>query len=152
IIDEAHHLLPAAGDPAPMSLPLLLDRVLLVTVHPDQVAPAVLGAVGAVLVKGPAPGETLDRFCRAVGERPALFSPPGLQSGEVCFWRRGPMNVPFRVRVAPAKSEQRRHLRKYAEGELPPERSFYFRGPQKKMNLRAQNLFLFLQMAEGVDE
>ena len=62
------------------------------------------------------------------------------------------MNVHFRVRVAPAKSEQRRHLRKYAEGELPPERSFYFRGPQKKMNLRAQNLFLFLQMAEGVDE
>src|SRR5207302_921876 len=44
------------------------------------------------------------------------------------------------------------HLRKYAEGELPPERSFYFRGPEGKLNLRAQNLILFLQLADGVDE
>jgi hypothetical protein len=43
-------------------------------------------------------------------------------------------------------------LRKYAAGELAEDRSFYFRGPQGKLNLRAQNLALFLQMAEGVDE
>jgi hypothetical protein len=42
--------------------------------------------------------------------------------------------------------------RKVAEGELPPERSFYFRGPQKKLNLRAQNLALFLQIGSGVDD
>jgi len=47
---------------------------------------------------------------------------------------------------------RRRHTRKYATGELPPERSFYFRGPEGKLNLRAQNLFIFLQLADGVDD
>ena len=46
----------------------------------------------------------------------------------------------------------RRHTRKYAEGELDEDRSFYFRGPQGRLNLRAQNLALFLQIAEGVDD
>src|SRR5205085_6351368 len=59
---------------------------------------------------------------------------------------------PFRLRIAPSRTERRRHSRKYAEGELPPERSFYFHGPEGKLNLRAQNLILFLQMAEGVDD
>src|SRR5207244_3871698 len=46
----------------------------------------------------------------------------------------------------------RRHIRKYAEGELPPDRSFYFRGPEAKLNLRAVNLGRFCELAEGVDE
>lgn len=44
------------------------------------------------------------------------------------------------------------HRRKYAEGELPLDRSFYFRGPTAQLNLRAQNLILFRQVAEGVDD
>jgi hypothetical protein len=49
-------------------------------------------------------------------------------------------------------AERRRHRRKYAEGELSPERSFYFRGPHSTLNLRAQNLILFMQIADGVDD
>jgi len=30
--------------------------------------------------------------------------------------------------------------------------SFYFRGPEDKLHLRAQNLMLILQIAEGVDD
>ena len=45
-----------------------------------------------------------------------------------------------------------RHTRKYAEGELGEDKSFYFRGPDNALNLRAQNLTIFLQMAEGVDD
>ena len=48
--------------------------------------------------------------------------------------------------------ERRRHVRKYAEGELPPDRSFYFVGPEGKLKLRAQNLQMFTQMADGVDD
>lgn len=44
-----------------------------------------------------------------------------------------------------------RHARKYAEGELGEDISFYFRGAENKLNLRAQNLMLFGQIAEGVD-
>src|SRR5262249_55331971 len=57
-----------------------------------------------------------------------------------------------RVRTEPPHAERRRHSRKYAEGALPPERSFHFRGPEGKLHLRAQNLVLFLQMADGVDD
>src|SRR5262249_54549565 len=57
-----------------------------------------------------------------------------------------------RVRMTPSKAERRRHIRKYAEGELPQERSFYFRGPEQKLNLRCQNLILFLQTGDGVDD
>src|SRR5207302_5693096 len=71
---------------------------------------------------------------------------------EVVLWPRGAGGAPFRLHVTPGRTERRRHSRKYAEGELPPDRSFYFRGPEGKLNLRAQNLTLFLQMAEGVDD
>jgi hydroxymethylpyrimidine pyrophosphatase-like HAD family hydrolase len=36
--------------------------------------------------------------------------------------------------------------------DLGEDASFYFRGPLKKLNLRAQNLALFLQLADGVDD
>ena len=51
-----------------------------------------------------------------------------------------------------AAIERRRHRRKYAEGELGPDRSFYFRGPDGKLNLRARNLMQFVQIGEGVDD
>jgi hypothetical protein len=43
-------------------------------------------------------------------------------------------------------------LRQYAQGEVSPNQSFYFRGPESKLHLRAQNLETFLQMADGVDD
>ncbi len=38
------------------------------------------------------------------------------------------------------------------EGDLGAERSFYFKGAKGALNLRAQNLAVFMQMAEGVDD
>jgi hypothetical protein len=35
---------------------------------------------------------------------------------------------------------------------VAPHHSFYFRGPEGKLNLRAQNLSLFMQLAQGVDQ
>ena len=60
--------------------------------------------------------------------------------------------MPFTLRIAPAETDRTRHRRKYAEGSLPPDRSFYFRGPRARLNLRAQNLVLFSQIAEGIDD
>jgi hypothetical protein len=44
-----------------------------------------------------------------------------------------------------------RHLRKYAEGRLGEDRSFYFRGPDEKVCLRAYNLASFMELGEGLD-
>jgi hypothetical protein len=47
--------------------------------------------------------------------------------------------------------EHKKHTRKYAEGRLGPDRSFYFRGPDNALNLRAHNLTMFIEIAAGVD-
>ncbi len=44
-----------------------------------------------------------------------------------------------------------RYLSKYAEGDLRYD-SFHFRGPDNRHNLRAQNLTVFCQFAEDIDE
>jgi hypothetical protein len=54
--------------------------------------------------------------------------------------------------LADVENRAARRRRRFAEGELSPECSFYFRGPESKLNLRAQNLTLFLQLADGVDD
>jgi hypothetical protein len=50
-----------------------------------------------------------------------------------------------------ALAQRRRRLRKYAEGRLDEENSFYFRGLENKLHLRAYNSMTFLHLAEGVD-
>ncbi|HEX7216988.1 MAG TPA: phosphoglycolate phosphatase, partial [Methylomirabilota bacterium] len=72
--------------------------------------------------------------------------------GEALFWPPHGDAAPLAFRASAPRAERQRHVRKYAEGELGPDRSFYFRGPQDRLNLRAQNLGLFVQIAEGVDD
>src|SRR5439155_16267971 len=127
-------------------------RALFITVHPGQVAPAALATVGAVAAVGQAPDKTVAEFCAALKEAPPALADTTLASGETLLWSRRPDLASGKVKLVPSKLERRRHIRKYAEGELPPERSFYFRGPDGKLNLRAQNLILFLQIADGVDD
>jgi hypothetical protein len=56
------------------------------------------------------------------------------------------------MHVTPPKAERHRHRRKYAQGSVGEDKSFYFRGPERALNLRAHNLALFLQIADGVDD
>jgi len=154
VFDEAHHLFPADWAPATASLPEHLETALLITVHPDQVSPAVLRQVNAVLAVGNAPRDTLKGFARGLGKVGPRHAPEALGKGEVLVWLRGSgrWRAPFTVEAEPGHTERRRHSRKYAEGLLIPERSFYFRGPEGKLNLRAHNLILFLELAQGVDD
>jgi hydroxymethylpyrimidine pyrophosphatase-like HAD family hydrolase len=157
VLDEAHHMLPSDWQPAPASVPQSLESALLITVHPDRVSPVALSQVNTVLAVGDAPGQTLGQFAAVLRDPPPTGAPATLEKGEVLAWLRGPhaapvFPAPVRLRVEPGHTERRRHSRKYAEGELPPDRSFYFRGPEGKLNLRSHNLALFLEMAAGVDD
>ena len=151
VIDEAHHLLPRERSDAELAVPPGMKGVLMITVHPEHVSPETLASVDVVVAIGKTPHETLESF--ATARRIAAPSTPtaDLPSGEALAWRPGGDAPPVRFRGVAPREERRRHRRKYAEGELPPERSFYFRGPKKALNLRAQNLKLFLQIADGVD-
>ena len=153
LVDEAHHLLPAASQSIEPALPERLHSVVLITVHPNLVAPRVLSGVNAVIVAGDEPAANLRQFAAATGRAFDLpGGEPALAPGEGLLWMREEAPQPLRVRLIPSRTEHRRHNRKYAEGELPPDRSFYFRGPDSKLNLRAQNLIVFLQMADGVGD
>ena len=97
----------------------------------------------------PRPAATCDRHAQLC-DHPRSRGP--LPTGEAIVWTPGDAGGPRRIVSAVPRAERRRHIRKYAEGELPPHRSFYFHGPEGKLNLRAQNLQMFLQLAEGVGE
>jgi HAD superfamily hydrolase (TIGR01484 family) len=151
VLDEAHHLLPSGSHPAPFTMPQQFGSAILVTVHPDHMSPAALSAVDLVLAVGAAPEKTVKAFCKAVGQPTPSPVHGELDQLEVLAWFRKTDRPPLRVRVVPGSSERRRHRRKYAQGDIQ-EKSFYFRGPEGKLNLKAQNLGLFVQLAEGVDD
>jgi hypothetical protein len=153
ILDEAHHLCPTQWQSAPESLPQQLSSALLITVHPNMVSPGVLQQVDTVLAVGENPADTFREFAVPFGETPPRQVPAKLNRGEVAAWfRKAGAEAPFVIEVEPGRTERRRHSRKYAEGVLLPERSFYFHGPENKLNLRAHNLWMFLALADGVDD
>jgi hypothetical protein len=153
VVDETHHVLPSSWDPAALALPQQLNQLVFITVHPSHIAKAVLAVVDIVLAVGQDAKSTLNEVGELLGTAPAsLGDLPAPETGEALFWSTRTNNPALKLRIAPARAERRRHRRKYAEGDLGPDRSFYFQGPAGKMNLRAQNLILFLQLAEGVDD
>jgi hydroxymethylpyrimidine pyrophosphatase-like HAD family hydrolase len=148
VLDEAHHLLPASSLGRPRPLRDAISSIL-ITVHPGQVSTDVLEDVNLVIAVGDSPQETFAEFSRQAG----LAEPVVLREGDanVHFWRCKDSKEAFPLRVELSKRDSRRHKRKYAEGDLK-DRSFRFRGPDAKLNLKAQNLIIFVQLAEGVDD
>jgi HAD superfamily hydrolase (TIGR01484 family) len=151
VIDETHHLVPATWNGGPQMLPQHLQGLVLVTVHPDQVARAVLSAVDMAVAVGESAGDMIRAFGRSLGREPVL-PPLAPGPGQLLVWDRRSGEAPFFFRGLQPRAQHRRHVRKYAAGDLGPDRSFYFRGPDGKLNLKAQNLLTFLELAEGVDE
>ena len=150
IVDEAHHLLPASWEPNQAAVESL-QRTVFITVHPDQILPAALRSVGIVLAVGRAPRETFSLFSKPIEIAPPRWKAVDAEDGVAVLWPLAAGGEPYAVKIARSRIEHQRHVRKYALGELPPDRSFYFRGPEERLNLRAQNLQIFLQLADGVD-
>jgi HAD superfamily hydrolase (TIGR01484 family) len=151
LIDEAHHVLPAEWEPGPLALPEKLSGVIEISVHPDLIAPKALCDVKTLIVVGKNPDVAFRELGKARGKPVPDVDGNELEPGHALLWNVG-TEVPVHLKIAPSHTERRRHTRKYAEGELPPDRSFFFKGPDKKLNLRARNLIQFLQLAEGVDD
>jgi HAD superfamily hydrolase (TIGR01484 family) len=152
IVDEAHHAMPANWRPTDQNLPERLEGVVMVSVSPKLVAPSVLRALDTLIVLGDKPREMLREFADANRSTAPGDVPEALESGTALLWSKSAADASTLLRVEPSRTERRRHLRKYAEGELPEDRSFYFRGPEGKLNLRAHNLILFMDLADGVDD
>jgi hypothetical protein len=101
ILDEVHHLLPTSWHPAEQTLPQGLDRVLMITVHPDLVSPAILRAVNTVIAVRPV------RHHRSETARPGADAVGNRRSVRVATGRTG------RARSRPRRSRQ--------DGKDPPQ-------------------------------
>lgn len=156
VIDEAHHIFPADATVSADVLRCEGASLCLSTLSAEHLARDVRRVPTTVVATDLAAfvaGVTavLDERGSAVGV-PAVPGGP-LAPGEVALAALEPHAAhATRFWVARRRHEHRRHIRKYAEGELPPDRSFFFRGPEDKLNLRATNLTRFCELAEGVDE
>jgi HAD superfamily hydrolase (TIGR01484 family) len=152
IVDEAHHALPAQSETL---APIDLGRgTLFVTTHPALVSARALAQVEVVIAVGDAPEATIASARQILGAVGPAVS-VGIEhahSGTAVVWRRTDPARAFVITTIPGTTERRRHVRKYAQGELAPEKSFFFTGPNGRQNLRAYNLMIFAQLADGVDD
>ncbi|TJV44651.1 MAG: HAD-IIB family hydrolase [Mesorhizobium sp.] len=151
IIDEAHHLLPKRREDTRAVLSLELPGTVLITVHPEAISTDALRLVTAIVALGPKAKDVVKVFCRETGIDPPkdMSSPKGER---VLFWRPQKRKKIATVKVVEPRQSLKRHSRKYAEGQLDEAGSFYFHGPDDAMNLRAHNLMIFAQIAEGIDD
>jgi hydroxymethylpyrimidine pyrophosphatase-like HAD family hydrolase len=157
IIDEAHHLFPADGSPAAELVRPGGHPVCLITLTADDLARELRTVPNVVA------STELSAFCTALervtragchGLPPELAADGApLERGEAALaWLNGERSTAARFRVARRRIQHRRHVRKYTEGELPVDRSFFFRGREGSLKLRASNVTRFCELADGVDE
>jgi hydroxymethylpyrimidine pyrophosphatase-like HAD family hydrolase len=156
VIDEAHHLFPADASVSPDVLRREGASLCLSTLSADLLAPGVRGLPTTVVATDLA--ALVDSVKAVLDARGSAVPVPvvsggPLAPGEVALAALAPRGVDIaRFRAARRRQEHRRHVRKYTEGELPPHRSFFFRGPDARLNLRAVNLVRFCELAEGIDD
>ena len=129
IIDEAHHLLPSAWSPVEAGLGKVLENTILITVHPEHVAIAALQSVEVVLGIGEAARAVFRDFAKLMQVRTPAYSGPDPDVGEGLAWFPKGEAAPLLLKTVRSSRERLRHVRQYAEGELSPQQSFFFRGP-----------------------
>ena len=152
LMDEAHHLLPAERDVSATASLDSLPPVILVTVEPKTLAVDALRRVDDIFAVGAKAAETIADFARSLSISAPELPQSSPSKGEALFWRRSAGNRAQIIKLHAPAEKTERHIRKYAEGTLGEDKSFYFRGPANVLNLRAQNLTIFMQMSDGVDD
>jgi hypothetical protein len=152
IIDEAHHLLPAWGDPECQQLSPKLPGLVLVTVDPRHLLPREVQNSTIVVVLDSGPRELLLAYADVSGHQIPASVPASLEHDEGLAWFPESETLPVRFHPVRAHSQHRRHRRKYAESDLGPERSFRFRGARGALDVSARNLGDFVSVAWQVDD
>jgi HAD superfamily hydrolase (TIGR01484 family) len=152
IFDEAHHLMPSDWKPTADAVPDRLHTSLLITNHPELLSRSLLAKVDFVIAVGAEAWDSLVAYCEAGGVARPSGTPSLLPKGQALYWARQRGEDPVAIVPHLSDMQRRRHRRKYAEGQLSPEQSFYFRGSEKKLNLPAHNLTNFLLLADGLDD
>ena len=150
IFDEAHHLIPKGAAKSFFNIPRDLNNFMLVTTEPELLNPAIVLHTNLAIVIGKDPGNIINQYAQLKKNSEPGISVKELNKGEAWIWEID-KHDPFPVRIEKPAQLMQRHKKKYATGDMQ-DSSFYFRGPGHKLNLKANNLMIFIQMAEGVDD
>jgi hypothetical protein len=167
LLDEAHHLIPSPAGLEVDALPSDFNNFILISTSPHALSAATLSKVGMVLTLGENPSYPIEQFCQVLG----LAAPqaiPAIKNNELCVWDRdrptspdGPVipngsaepdgfPAPYIARYKMPQQLLQRHKKKYAQGDMGGN-SFIFTGRENQLHLVANNLMLFLHIAEGID-
>jgi hypothetical protein len=152
LIDEAHYPLPATWGPI-AELPLKdLRSVMYITAFIEQLPKTIIELTDLFVAIGDEPIKHLEQYCDLLGEPIPKVPPPSdkQQHRALAWWRK--RGTPAWFKRLPSKTEHQRHRHGYLEGDMDEEHRFYFRGPKGELNLPAQNLRIFMQVGEGVDD
>jgi hypothetical protein len=161
LLDEAHHLIPSPAGLEVDALPSDFNNFILISTSPHALSAATLSKVGMVLTLGDNPSYPIEQFCQVLG-LPAPQGIPALKNNELCVWDRDGTvapdgsdkpdgsPAPYIVRYNMPQQLQQRHKKKYAQGDMGGN-SFIFTGRENQLHLVANNLMLFLHIAEGID-
>jgi hydroxymethylpyrimidine pyrophosphatase-like HAD family hydrolase len=151
VIDEAHEVLPPKSAESSPVLATIAPAAIFVTMCPEGLDRDVLRSVEVVVAFGPAAASLLAPFEDATGlTLPAGFPAPRFD--EVLCWRPRSGERPLAIRPIQPRQHHRRHIGKYATGDVGPWHSFYFRGRDGRLNLAAHNLYDFIEIAEAIDD
>lgn len=150
ILDEAHHLLPANYAACYFNMPDNFANFFAVTTQPRLLCPDLLRRVNTALFMDEPPNEAIRTFSGLIDGRIRLPENLVFQKGDVLVWQQGGTTARL-VRGDLPTRILTRHKRKYAAGDMR-ENSFFFTGPSHRLNLKANNLMMFIQMASGVDD
>jgi HAD superfamily hydrolase (TIGR01484 family) len=150
IMDEAHHLMPRANRTGPVEFLENLNSFIAITTRPEILDHQLVKMVNTALVMGEMPAETMRSFASMLPEEMVLPAHLMFQKGDVLVWQKS-QPQPRLIRSDMPVPLLLRHKRKYATGDMGYN-SFYFNGPAHRMNLKASNLIMFIQMGSGVDD
>jgi hypothetical protein len=151
VLDEAHEVVPASRQGPPPELPGTAPNSIFVTMYPEALDSEALKSVTTILAFGNTPGKFLAPFADITGVAlpPALPTP---HHGALLYWRPKSADIPMVVIPLVPRQHHRRHVGKYATGDVGQERSFYFSGGYNTLNLPARNLYDFIEIADTVDD
>jgi hypothetical protein len=129
-----------------------LRSVMYITAFIDQLPETILQMADLFVAIGDEAEKSLAQFCELLGEPTPTVPPPSdYKEHEALAWWRG-VSEPAWFNRLPPKGEHQRHRHGYLDGDMDAEHRFYFRGPKGELNLPAQNLRMFMQLGEGVDD
>lgn len=157
IADEAHYVAPREWQPAANWSDQQLTGLLFISAFPEKLSPAVFKSVNSLISVADDPQDALDVCQKLIGKctdesgSEVEMTVPKDEQNWALLWRHGE-SKPVWFRRLDALTDSQRHQHSYYDGEMDPEFCFVFRGPKGELNLMVQNLRLFIQIGEGVDD